>query len=76
MIIRKPTTYKEYTELYSDDLIRTIRNILKKTEDKKLYDFDGSTEHGYFVDFFNEYRLHKKMTMKGFEEWQSKLVLE
>lgn len=61
--------YKEYQELFKDDLVVAVRNLLKKIEDGDAYDLEDSSEHNALVRYFNKFRLHKKLTSTQFDKW-------
>lgn len=59
--------YKEYNELFKDDLVVSVRELLKKIE----YGFDivDSPEHNKIIEYFNKFALHKKISEKEFKTW-------
>lgn len=65
-------TYQEYEQFFKDDLVKTCRKIMQKLENFE-YDNKGlqdSEEHGQLIDLFNKFGLHKKLTVKQFENWK------
>lgn len=59
--------YAEYESVFNDDLVVTVRSILKKVEDNSGYDFVDSPEHNVLVSYFNLFGLHNKLSKELFE---------
>jgi len=62
--------YQEYEQLFNDDLVVAVRNVLKKILDGQAYDLEDSPEHNALIEYFNKFALHKKITEKQFETWK------
>lgn len=64
------TTYKEYQDLYKDDLVKAVRKLLQRIEEKGDYELADSREHHSLIDYFNRFALHKKITKSQFTTWK------
>ena len=61
--------YIEYKELYADDLVVAVRNLLRRIEDKGDYELEDSKEHNALITYFNKFGLHKKLTKQEVDKW-------
>ncbi|MDO7847603.1 hypothetical protein Q5H92_14640 [Hymenobacter sp. M29] len=66
----KDITWEEYNTLFKDDLVVTIRKLLKKAEEHSSYTLEDGPEHGALVQYFNKFGLHKKLTKAEFHNWK------
>lgn len=60
--------YNEYEELFNNDLVIAVRNVLKKIEDGEVYDLQDSKEHNALIDYFNKFKLHTLINQKDFNK--------
>ena len=58
--------YKEYEQLFEDDLVVAVRNILLRIENKGSIDLEDSYEHNALVSYFNKFKLHSKISEEYF----------
>ncbi len=58
--------YEEYQKLFSNDLVVAVRTIIKKIENNNGFDIVDSKEHNELINYFNNFRLHKKLSEKEF----------
>lgn len=58
--------YNEYQSLFKDELIISVRKLLKRLEDQGDYELEDSKEHNNLVEYFNQFYLHKKLSKKEF----------
>lgn len=66
------SNYSEYEKYFHSRLVNLVRELLSETEERKHYNFDSSYLHQQMIRYFNENRLHKKITMEEFEMLKAK----
>lgn len=62
--------YQDYLSLFKDDLVVAVRKLLKKIEDKGVYELEDSPEHNALIKYFNKFGLHKKLTREQVDKWE------
>lgn len=62
--------YKEYQELFKDDLVVAVRKLLNRIEKDGEYNLEDSTEHNNLKRYFNKFALNKKITEEQFKTWK------
>ena len=58
--------YKEYEELFEDELVVAVRNLLKKIEEEVARNLEDSREHNALIRYFNKFSLYGKMDEEKF----------
>lgn len=64
--------YKEYQELFNDDLVVAVRAVLMKIEDGGVMDLEDSEEHNKLIRYFNKFALHRIIDEPTFDRWGKK----
>lgn len=62
--------YIEYKELYADDLVIAVRNLLRRIDNEGDYELEDSKEHNALKTYFNKFGLHKKLTKQEMTDWK------
>lgn len=64
--------YQEYEQLFNDDLVVAVRNVLTVIEDNKHYEIEDTPEHNALKEYFNKFLLHTKISEERFIQKKSK----
>lgn len=64
--------YKEYKELFKDDLVVAVRKLLEKISNQGDENLEDSEEHNALISYFNKFALHKKVNEETFNTWCNK----
>jgi hypothetical protein len=59
--------YKDYEDMFNDDLVVAVRNLLKRIEEQGDYELEDSEEHNDLIEYFNKFGLHKKINKNRFK---------
>lgn len=63
--------YREYCQLFDDDLVCAVRKLLEKIEDDNgSHGIEDSEEHNALIRYFNKFALHKKITETRLKNWR------
>ena len=62
--------YREYCQLFDDDLVCAVRKLLERIEDAGEHELEDSEEHGALIVYFNKFALHKKITKTQLKTWE------
>lgn len=62
--------YREYCQLFDDDLVCAVRKLLEKIEDDGSHEIEDSDEHNALIIYFNKFALHKKITETRLKTWE------
>jgi len=66
--------YKEYQELFNDDLVVAVRAVLMKIEDGDVIDLEDSEEHNKLKQYFNKFALHKVIDEPTFKQLKKEVI--